>query len=321
MNTQETMLPPAPTSVREERSYTPVIISGLITTALALAGVYVLDIAASDFNIMGWYADYILPVGALIVGLIAASGYGLASWLSGVKITRSLLLIVLVLQLAAYFAAQYIAFRNMHLVHRADHSPVGFFEYYDLVARTIAWKQDNGSLGKPLGLWGYGVRALEVIGFVGGGLIVPALLRKAPYCADCQRYMKTKGLALIPASVRARKVKKSDLAGQATYEAEQKQAFDGGKQIIAGIQQLAAANSTADFQKKLAELQPGKKAAAKLPGRFSLQLVHCQGCFSGRFVAKLLTGQGKQLKQTEFSRAELHPEFVRAIAQQSVTSA
>ena len=313
MNTQETMLPPAPTSVREERSYTPVIVSGLITTALALAGIYLLDVNGSDFNIMGWYADYVLPIGAVIVGLVAASGYGLASWFSGVKITRSLLLIVLGLQFAAYFAAQYIAFQHMHLVHRSTGSPVGFFEYYDFVARSIAWKQDNGSLGQPLGLWGYAVRGLEVIGFVGGGLIVPALLRKAPYCADCQRYMKTKQLALIPASVPVKKIKKSDLSAKAAYESEQQQAFEGGKQTLAGIQQLAAANSTADFQKKLQELQLGKTQAAKLPGRFSVQLVHCKSCFAGQFVAKLLTGQGKQLKQTEFARSNLHPEFVRAI--------
>jgi hypothetical protein len=315
MNTQETLLPPAPTSVREERSNMPVIISGLITTALALAGIYILDVTGSDFNIMGWYADYVLPVGAIIVGLIAASGYGLASWLSGVKITRSLLLIVLALQFAAYFAAQYIAFRNLHLVHRGDGSAVGFFEYYDFVARSIAWKRDNGSFGEPLGLWGYAVRGLEVIGFVGGGLIVPALLRKAPYCADCQRYMKTRQLALIPASVPVKKIKKSDVAGKTAYETEQQQAFEGGKQTVTSIQQLAAGNSTADFQKKLEEFQLGKKQAAKLPGRFSLQLVHCKGCFSGQFVAKLLTGQGKQLKQTEITRSNLHQEFVRAIAQ------
>src|ERR1700761_7758078 len=112
MTTTETMLPPAPTSVREERSQLPVIFSGVATSALALLGVYLLDVRASDFHIMGWYADYVLPVGALIVGVVASSGYGLASWFTGVKITRSLLLIVLCLQLGCYTAAQYIEFAN-----------------------------------------------------------------------------------------------------------------------------------------------------------------------------------------------------------------
>lgn len=313
MNTQETTLPPAPTGIREERSYLPVVASGLVTTALALAGVYILDVTAGDFHIMGWYADYVLPVGAVIVGVVASSGYGLSSWFSGVKITRNLLWIVLGLQLAAYFGAQYIEFKNLHLIHRSG-APVGFFEYYDAVARSFAWKQDNGTAGQPLGIWGYFFRGLEVIGFVAGGLIVPLLLRKAPYCAECQLYMKTRQLALVPASVPAKKVKKSDVAAKAAYDAGQQQAFDAAKQIIAGIQQLAVANNTADFQKKIEELQPGKKSAGKLPGRFSMQLIHCKRCYAGQIVSKLLTGQGKQLKQTEFARADLHQEFVRAVA-------
>jgi hypothetical protein len=315
MSSTETILPPAPTSAREERSYLPVILSGIITTGLALLGVYVLDVSLDDFHIMGWYADYVLPVGALIVGLAASSGYGLASWFSGVKITRSLLWIVLGLQLGAYFAAQYIEFMNLHLVHRADGSPVGFFEYYDIVARGFAWKQDNGSMGEPLGMWGYFFRSLEVIGFVGGSMIVPLVLRKAPYCADCQLYMKTRQLALVPASVPAKRVKKSDAAGQAAYQEEQQKAFSGGKQTCDTIQQLAVGNSSGDFKRKIDELQLGKKAASKLPGRFSLQLVHCKKCFAGKFVAKLLTGQGKQLKQTEVARADLHQEFVRSVVQ------
>src|SRR3954451_13699871 len=148
MNTQETILPPAPTSVREGRSYLPGGISGLITSVLALVGGDVLDVSANDFHIMGWYADYVLPVGAVIVGVVAASGYGLGSWFSGVKITRNLVWIVLALQVAAYFGAQYIEFKNLHLIHRANDTPVGFFEYYDAVARSFAWQQHNGSAGE-----------------------------------------------------------------------------------------------------------------------------------------------------------------------------
>lgn len=313
MTTQETILPPAPAGIREERSYLPVILSGLATTALALAGIYLLEVSGSDFNIMGWHADYVLPVGALIVGVVAASGYGLASWFSGVKISRALLWTVLALQIGAYFAAQYIEFRNLHLVHRADQSPVGFLEYYDAVARSFAWKQDNGTAGKPIGAWGYLFCGLEVAGFVAGGLIVPMVLRKAPYCAECQRYMKTRQLALVPASVPGRKVKKSDAAGQAAYQAEQQQAFASGQQTVAAIQQLAVANSAADFQKKMEELRPGKKSAAKLPGRLAVQLVHCKRCYAGNFIVKLFTGQGKHIKQTEVARADLHSEFVRSI--------
>jgi hypothetical protein len=170
-------------------------------------------------------------------------------------------------------------------------------------------------MGEPLGAWGYFFRGLEVLGFVCGGLIVPLLLRKAPYCPECQRYMKTRQLGLVPASVPVKKVKKSDVAGNAAYETEQQQSLDGGKQTVATLQQFASGNHTAEFRKKLEELQPVKKQAARLPIRFSLQLVHCKRCHTGRLVAKLLIGQGKQLKKTEFASTDLHPEFVRSIVQ------
>jgi uncharacterized membrane protein len=310
--TSETSFQNLPAGPREEQSYALVLFSGLATTALTLVGVYVLNTKTTDFHIMGWYANYVLPVGALLVGLAASSGYGLASWFSGIKITRSLLWLVLLFQLAAYFAAEYVEFKSLRLVHRGG-AAVGFLEYFDLMARSFAWKQDNGTAGQPLGLWGYAFRGLEVIGFVGGSIIVPALLRKAPYCHACQRYMRTRQLGLIPASVQVKKVKKSDVAGLAAYEAEQSLALAAGTGAWEALQKLAADANAAGFQKSLADLAPGKKAAAKLPRRLSVHLVQCNRCYSGWLLAKTVTGQGNQIKQTEFARADLHPEFVRAV--------
>jgi hypothetical protein len=125
--------------------------------------------------------------------------------------------------------------------------------------------------------------------------------------------MKTRQLALVPASVKVKKLKKSDEAGKAALEAEQQQAFDGGKQTVAALQQFATSNSTAEFRTKLEELQLGKKLAGKLQGRFSVSLVHCKRCYSGQLVAKLLLGQGQHVKTSEIGRTELHPEFVRSV--------
>ena len=295
-----------------EQSNLPVLLFGLATTALTLLGVYALD-TNTDFHVMGWYANYILPIGAVLVGVAASSGYGLASWFSGIKITRSLVWIILALQLAAYFGAQYIEFKSLHLVYRKDGTPIGFMKYYDAGARSFAWKQSDGTMGRPLGAWGYAFRGLEILGFAAGGLIVPLALRKKPYCQACQRYMRTRHLGLVAASVPVKKVKKSDAAGLAAYQAGQQQATDRGKQIVDTLQQHASGGKVAEFQKILAELVPGKKEAARLPGRFSLQLHFCNRCYAGRFVVKLLLGQGKQLKQTEVGSTDVNPEFARSL--------
>ena len=312
-STSEVNVAPAPMAPQEEQSFALVLVCGLATTALALFGVYLLDVKAEDFHIMGWYADYVLPVGALIVGVVAASGYGIASWLSGIKITRGLLWAVVVLQLAAYFAAQYIEFKNRHLIYRGTGKPVGFIEYFDATARSMYWKQDDGKRGEPLGNWGYAVRALEILGFVGGGLLVPVLLRKAPYCQSCRRYMRTRQIALVAASVPLKKVKKSDMAAQAAYKTEQEEAFAKGKGIWETMRQLAEGGKATEFGNKLAELQAGKKGAAKLPQRLSIKLVSCARCQSGWLHVHLVVGQGREIKQIEFARCDVSSEFVRAL--------
>ena len=298
---------------KEEKNHSFVLFCGLATTALALFGVYVLDRTATDFHIMGWYANYILPVGSLIVGVAASSGYGLASWFSGIKITRALLWMVLGLQALAYLAAQYVEFKSMHLFHRASGEPLGFFEYYDLVARSFAWKQDNGQSGAALGAWGYAFRGLEMAGFIGGSLIIPVALRKSPYCESCHRYMRTRQVALFPASVPAKKVKKSDMAASSAYAAEQEHALEQGKQTWESLRQLAADGKAPEFRAKLAELEPGKRAAARLPARFSIKVVRCKRCACGRLQVHALTGQGKQLKQIEFARLDVTPDFIRSV--------
>ena len=249
----------------------------------------------------------------VIVGVVASSGYGVGSWLSGVKITRSLLWTVVVLQLLAYFGAQYIEFKGRNFIHMSDGTPVGFLEYFDLSTRAFAWQQKDGSPGTPLGLWGYAIRGLELLGFVGGSLIVPALLHKAPYCQACQRYMQSRQLTFFPGSVPVRKVKKSDAAAMAAYQAEHEKAFEDGKGTWEALRQLATNSKATQFRDKLAELEPGKKATLKLPRRFSLKLVSCKRCASGWLHVHVVAGQGQQLKQTEFARLDVQPEFVRSV--------
>jgi hypothetical protein len=312
MNTTQEVNPaPAPMGTQEEQSRSLVLIAGLFTSALALLGVYLLDARTEDFHIMGWYANYVLPIGAIIVGIAASSGYGLASWFSGIKITRGLLWTVLVLQLAVYFGAQYIEFASLKLVHK-DNRPVGFIEYFDFAARSFAWKQKDGSSGEALGVWGYAFRGLEILGFAAGGLIVPAVLRKAPYCQGCRRYMRTRRLAFIPASVPLKKVKKSDAAGLAEHQAQQEQAFETGKRAWETLLEKAEKNHGSEFEKLLVDLRSGRKQTLKLPQKINVQLVSCSQCHSGWLQAILLSGQGREIKQTEFGRMELHPEFVRS---------
>ena len=129
-----------------------VFLGGAGTTALALAGVWALSRFA-ETNVMGWYADYVLPVGALLVGMVASSGFALGSWFGGARITGRLLLAVAAALVAGYWAAQLLEF---HLLFPdgasfEDGTPAGFLDYYDAVTRSFAW-EDHGKTGSALGV-------------------------------------------------------------------------------------------------------------------------------------------------------------------------
>ncbi|MGB8355592.1 MAG: hypothetical protein WCD79_16965 [Chthoniobacteraceae bacterium] len=296
----------------EPPSYLLVLSAGIATSALTLWAIYWLDVHVRDFHIMGWHADYVIPIGAILVGIVAASGYGLVSWLSGIKITRALLAGVLLLQFGAYFGAQYVEFKSMKLYYKDTNTPVGFFKYYDISARSFAWKAENGTIGSPLGIWGYLFRGLEVIGFAAGGLIVPLALWKAPYCQSCRRYMRRKLLATMPASVPVKKFKKSDKEGSAAHQEEQTRTFKTSQEFLEHLRQMAVEGRTADFQNAIAPLNAAKrrKEISKLPIRNALHLVSCRQCADGWLKVVQFVGHGKKIKATELPRTGVPQDFV-----------
>ncbi len=264
-----------------------VVVCGVATTAAALLGVYLLKVLA-DENIMGLYANYVLPVGALLVGLLASSGYALAAWFSGRRISGGLLLTILGLQVLAYFAAQYVEFRAYEPIRPGPVvERMGFLEYFDLSTRAFAWKKTSGTgSGEPLGALGYLVRLGEILGFSLGTLLIPLLLGNVPYCELCERYKKTRKLAVLPAE---------------TAAAEE-------------VTRLASAKDVAGFSQCVQRHQANAKANNKLPRRISVSLIHCQQCSGGQLQLMLAEGSGNQLRIAVVGVVPLDPEFVRDVA-------
>src|SRR5438128_1243929 len=87
---------------RMERAATPVIVAGALTTVLALAAVFLCERAG--VNPMNWYADYVLPIGSLVVGSIAASGFAIVSWRTGFRVGGKMLALVALILIAGYFS-------------------------------------------------------------------------------------------------------------------------------------------------------------------------------------------------------------------------
>src|SRR3954468_22778085 len=82
-----------------------VIQTGLITTGLVAFGLYVLGSRIEHIHFLYFYVFTWIPLGAITVGALAASGYAMGSWWTGVPIRGSLLATILMLQIGAYVLA------------------------------------------------------------------------------------------------------------------------------------------------------------------------------------------------------------------------
>jgi len=304
-----------------------VVIAGLITTALSLAGVYELQVH-EDLNIMGWYGDYVIPLGAVMVGMAASSGYVLMSLCLGLKIRKGLMGTILILMLASYFAAEYVGFASRgplyvpadnQTVQNADGSQspapyrrLGFWEYFHLKAVSWTWQKEPNEHeeNKPLGLAGYFFVSLDIIGFSCSGLVFPLLLSTRPYCEQCERYMRTRQLNLWPASVPIKKGWRKDPDRQAEQDRNQAAAYAQAQERLNRMVAAAQNDDSAAFAAESRQNRAEIKSARKLPKRLLVNLVRCGSCSSGYLAPVWLTGQGKKLRRTKLPHVDLTPDFV-----------
>lgn len=303
---------------RADKPYFAVLMSGLLTTAATLAGVYWLGKNTADFHIMGWYANYVIPVGAILVGIAAASGYAVASWLTGTRISKGLLVAVLFFQAAAYVTAEYVEYRDvMDGLKRQGLVVVpepSFAEYYDIKARNFAWKKEGGDKkpGQPLGGWGYVFVLLGAAGFIVSGLIAPAALFSVPYCDRCQRYMKRTVLGVLPASVPVKKIGKKDQAGRDAHDEEQRQAAANADAAVSRLRAAIAEGKPDVVKQEMLAAGPAK-ANQKLPRRVTVTLAWCKTCREGRVVTAVASGQGKALQVVKLAEDAVPASFVGGV--------
>ncbi len=309
---------------RSDKPYVAVLVSGLLTTALTLAGVYWLGRNTEDFFIMVWYANYVIPIGAMIVGIAASSGYAVASWVSGTRISRGLLLAVLLLQAGAYVTAEYVEYRDVMDDLRKQGVMIGqqpsFLQYYDFKARSFAWEEPGpgNKPGKPLGAWGYAFVLLGAAGFILSGLIAPAVLYTVPYCEPCQRYMKTKLLGVMPASVPVKKIAKNDQAAQEAHAKEQEQASVRADEALARLQAAIEKDRTDTFQQELVAAGSIKENE-KLPKRVRVSLVWCKCCGEGKIDQVLVSAKGDKVQQQKLAEHPVTATFVAGIVKTPAT--
>jgi hypothetical protein len=289
-----------------------VLLAGVGTSAATLGLLYAVNALFPEFHLMGWYANFVIPLGAMLVGLVAGSGYGVASWMTGAKISKGLLFQIVLLQIAVYFFSQYVEF--LLIKRQLGNPPIAFLDYFDAITRAFAFN-NNGRPGVPFGAWGYGMRALEIAGFSLCGLVAPAILFSVPYCESCQVYMRTADLGLLPAGIPPRKISKKDSEAQQAYEEEQRAALESGQKLLEQLLDGIRENDPRRCGELLREQADRKKEIGRQTARFAVSLQHCRHCQAGRVAVKLLVGQGEEQSVTELGQTEVDADFAQSLLQ------
>jgi hypothetical protein len=123
--------------------------------------------------------------------------------------------------------------------------------------------------------------------------------------------MRTKQAGLIPASIPAEKIKKSDTAAQEAHQTRQTAAMEQARTVLKRIGDLAAANNSLAVRNELQAFAADQKQIKKLPQRIVVAHVCCKNCRSGYLKATLFAGQGKETRTTELGTMPVPTDFAQ----------
>lgn len=135
----------------------------------------------------------LIPVGALITGAAAASGYAFGGLFFHEKVSRTLLFQMMAIAAATQFTIYFLDYQMLMLEDGRHVSDlVAFNEYLMAVLTKSHYSLKGHDIGE-LGAFGYLVGAVQFIGFLAGGMGVYGYLAARPFCQSCNLYLQKLG--------------------------------------------------------------------------------------------------------------------------------
>ena len=164
--------------VERVRRHTVVVLgAGIASTIAVLLADIVL--CAHQFDPFGLFLAYIIPIGAIQLGLLAGAGYALASLWTCRGIGHTLISFAIVLSIVGFLAHWYAEFHSSGaLTWRDSGDRVTYVAYLRYVAMHQAWyNEELATFGDSHECLGYGILAVEALGF-GLGTAAPLMAQK-----------------------------------------------------------------------------------------------------------------------------------------------
>ena len=155
-------------------------------TSLLTAFILVVISRRLHFAIHGFSINFI-PIGAILFGAVATSGYRLGFWLFPHRVTWLLMCNAVVLSIATYFATYYIDYSTLGRVSQF----MSFGQYMALVIAkshtSLFVGLDSLTIGGPLN---YPLVASQLAGYIVGAVMVVRGLYSVVCCDHCDRELK-----------------------------------------------------------------------------------------------------------------------------------
>jgi hypothetical protein len=167
------------------------LVCGLATSFATVAAFLAFE-RLTDVDLFGLVWLFVVPIGAFLAGLFAASGYYFGAIAFHARPTRTL-------AWGMVFVAglmQFTLYLSRYLTTQVEGAPVSdlisFGDYVSFVLSHTEMNLRAGSTlpGVQLGALGYALAVFQFLALLAGGLGVYGILADRPFCANCERYAR-----------------------------------------------------------------------------------------------------------------------------------
>jgi hypothetical protein len=177
----------------------PVAICGLATALVVVLVDWLLK-ESFGFNFPSLMFWFVIPIGALVTGAAAASGYYFGAKLLHHMPTRGILVNMVLVGVSTWLMIHWTEWRTARFGGTGDPvaDVVPFLDYWkwNTEHMTFSLRSKGGVEGNlsEMGSLGFWAEGLQVVGFLLGGAGMFAVLSDQRACVDCRRYYKSKSM-------------------------------------------------------------------------------------------------------------------------------
>ncbi|MBC3873391.1 hypothetical protein [Undibacterium flavidum] len=148
------------------------------------------------FSIYSFSLWFIIPIGAIGCGFLAASGYYLGSVLFGHRPSKMLMFNMVLISISTFFMVHWFSYASIEIEGKLLSDYISLIDYlkYILQHQSMEFRVHAVKVGESgeLGSIGFFTAFLQIVGFAIGGFVVYGYLSNLPYCTSCAVYLKSK---------------------------------------------------------------------------------------------------------------------------------